>query len=350
MWDLVGAGCVIMALGCKNTFVALIPAQILLRVAPMGANWRDGLRRHRIRAGLLALTLLLPIGHFIYFKLNWQPGQYTPGGPTWAQFTRIVQSLKGAMSIDFLGVGMLLAAIGLLVAYSHLGPIWRTHRGTLMAAGLLLVGGIGVYLPMAHMSGRYTMPAVWGMDLAFAVVLSSLVFIPRTMNKRVACGFLAAGLIAVAASNIGRQDRFAARLRMYWQAIEWVKRESPAGTRIAWVTEAGLATRHSLAPSVAAKPLILEEGVHFAMHVQRQGRADVNLEMVDVRGRRIERVEFPPLNGEPNLVFTSVPARPAFLAEKNEAWQMRQFRSTYWAGQREFACYMWMPAPEHAAK
>lgn len=83
-WDLVGVLCVLVALGCKNTFIALIPAQVLLRVAPAGGDWVRGWRQHGRRAGLMALTALLPIGHFIYFKLHWHPGQYQPGGPTLA--------------------------------------------------------------------------------------------------------------------------------------------------------------------------------------------------------------------------------------------------------------------------
>src|SRR5262249_145787 len=44
LWDAAAVGGVLLALGCKNIFVALIPAQVALRLCPDGWNLRDGLR------------------------------------------------------------------------------------------------------------------------------------------------------------------------------------------------------------------------------------------------------------------------------------------------------------------
>src|SRR5262249_55917252 len=70
-WDIAGAACMLAALGCKNTFAAVVPAQVLLRLGLDGASFAEAWRRHGRRAVLLALSLLLPIGHFLAFKLSW---------------------------------------------------------------------------------------------------------------------------------------------------------------------------------------------------------------------------------------------------------------------------------------
>src|SRR5207302_9740169 len=90
-WDLAGAGAVLMALGCKNTFAALVPAQVLLRALPDGATLREGWRQHGRRALLLSVTLAAPIVHFVWFKLNWHPGQYAPQGPSLTQLGRMLR-------------------------------------------------------------------------------------------------------------------------------------------------------------------------------------------------------------------------------------------------------------------
>jgi hypothetical protein len=88
-WDLAGAACVLAALGCKNTFAALVPAQLFLRLAPDGMPLAQGWRKNRRPALLLCLTLLLPAAHFVYYKLHWHAGQYTTGGPSLTQLGRI---------------------------------------------------------------------------------------------------------------------------------------------------------------------------------------------------------------------------------------------------------------------
>jgi hypothetical protein len=110
-WDVAGVLCVLAALGCKNTYAALVPAQVLLRLAPGELTLREGWRRHGRRACLLALTLLLPVAHFLVFKWTWHPGQYTPGAPSWAQLGRMLKSVAGALSPEYMGLGLALAAV-----------------------------------------------------------------------------------------------------------------------------------------------------------------------------------------------------------------------------------------------
>src|SRR5439155_1339514 len=177
------------------------------------------------RACWLAVTLLLPIGHYIYYRLNWHAGQYPPAGPTMAQLGRMLRALPGAISVDFVGVGLALA-LATTIAAKCSGTVLGAarYRATWVAGALLLLCGIAVYLPIPAMSGRYTMPAVWGLDLILAAFLSVLADVPATAWRRAAGVGLAAGLAAVAIANVGRQEKFAARADVLWQAVETVER------------------------------------------------------------------------------------------------------------------------------
>src|SRR5207244_3165363 len=48
----------------------------------------------------------------------------------------------------------------------------------LLCALLLLVAGTAVYLPVTIISGRYAMPAVWGLDILLALLLAALAKLP----------------------------------------------------------------------------------------------------------------------------------------------------------------------------
>ena len=151
-WDLAGILCMLVALGCKNTFVALVPAQLFLRTVPDGRDFREGFRRHGLRAALLALPLLLPAVHYAVFRSQWHPGQYEPGSPTWAQLGRMASALKGALSLEWLAPGFLLALIA-LGGRRGLQIMWDEYRVGCVTGSLLLLGGIAVYLPMDMISG-----------------------------------------------------------------------------------------------------------------------------------------------------------------------------------------------------
>ena len=266
-WDLAGSICMIVALGCKNTFMAAIPAQVFLRVAANDNDWRQAWRKHGGRACVLALTLLLPLAHFAWFKLNWHPGQYQPGIPTPGQLTRIISGLKGAISLDFLGTGLFLTIITLTLtrrsnaqrfaiksSNSVYGSLpWRCYALALTAAGLLLVTGVGVYLPMNGFCGRYTMPAVWGLDIVIGVLLSQLFSCPQSAWRRVAIVAFVCGLVAVGVADIGKQQKFAARARPLWHALEWIERQAPTGAGIAWVGRPDTPDVHSKTPRVGGR-------------------------------------------------------------------------------------------------
>ena len=150
-WDAVGVACVLVALGCKNTFAALVPAQILLRVWPEGVTLRAGWHAHGRRALLFVLPLALPIGHFIYFKRHWHPGQYEANGPSAAQFVRYLACLKGAAGLDFLGAGIALAAVAVLWRRRREEPILAAEEPTPPAP---LPAGRGEKEPRSSIAAR----------------------------------------------------------------------------------------------------------------------------------------------------------------------------------------------------
>jgi hypothetical protein len=342
-WEIASALCVLVALGCKNTFAALVPAQVVLRVWPEGLTLREAWRRNGWRSLALAVTLVVPAIHFVYFKLNWHPGQYETQGPTAAQLGRIASSLKGAISLDFMGAGILLAVLCLWV---HRKPAPQSppvatgglsapnHRPALLCALLLLAGGVFAYLPMSMMSGRYAMPAVWGLDVLFALLLTALVAVPLTVWKKAAWVGVCGGLAAVMLANVGRQEKFAARARLLWDAVHHVEATAPPGTRIAWLSGDSL-----------NGALNVEEGIHVQWHLYHRGRGDVRVGLFDESGHPLERTELRPLDGEPDLcLFGRTAAGPA-------GWEPeRSFAAAYWMGRKRYDCHLGRrpPAPFHA--
>ncbi len=333
LWDLLGAACVLAALGCKNTFAALVPAQLFLRLAPDELTPREGLRRHGRRALLLGLTLLAPAAHFVYFKLHWHAGQYTTDGAMPAQFRRIVSNLLGAVSGDFVGAGLALAVVAQLMARRRetgggpaavlagwAGALVGRHRAAFGAGLLLLLSGTALYLPMGMISGRYAMPGVWGLDLMVAALLSDSAALAPSRWTRAAWGALALGLVVVMAANVGKQQKFAARARLLWEALEYVERKAPPGARVAWLS---------------GDNLNAEEGIHFQWHLRARGRGDIRVGLYDEQGRPVRRVELPPADGEPVL---------AIAGAAEGGWQVRRrFADPYWGGLRRCECYLLQP-------
>src|SRR5258708_1396722 len=201
LWDSTAVCGALMALGCKNVFVALIPAQIALRLCPEGWNLRQDVRAN----GWRPLTLLLPMDGF---------------------------------------------------------------------------------------AGAYTMPAVWGLDVLIAVVLAHVLGMPALMWKRAAGGAFAVGLFAVAVSNVGRQQKFAARADMLWQALVWVEKQPlPPGAVVGWVSDSATSTGGKVAYTAATPGLNIEEGIHFDWHLRARHRADRVVRLFDENGRPQDRVE-----------------------------------------------------------
>lgn len=293
-WDVAGACAVLVALGCKNTFAALVPAQMVLRVLADGEPLAAASRAHGRRAAALALTLALPAAHFVYFKLNWHPGQYEPCAPTAAQALRVLRAIKGGMGLDFLGAGVALA----VVVASRAGAVLREHRAGAAAGAVLAAAGAAVYLPMADMSGRYTMPAVWGLDVLFALLLTALLRSPPGWPRRVAVAALCAGLVATVGATVVRQQKAAARANLLWQVVHHIEATAPPGAAVVWVT------------GDPPGGLGVEEGVHVEWHLAGRGRPDIRVALHAADGTPLARVEVPGSGTAPPVFRVSADPTP----------------------------------------
>ena len=318
-WDAAALFGLVVALGCKNVFVALIPPMVVLRLWADGESLREACGRRGVRSLLLAIPVLLPAAHFVDFKQHWHAGQYETAAPSPAQFLRIASSLKGAISADFLGAAYLLA--GGLVAVCTPGAL-RGLSARSLAAMLLVLGGVVVYLPMNMMSGRYSMPAVWGLDLLLAFGLSAFLAVPTCRVKQLAWVLLWGGLTLVAVANVGRQEKFAARARLLWDAVQYVEAHAPEGATIAWISG-----------DSAKGALNVEEGIHFRWHLLHRGRADLRVALLDADGKPVPRVELPP-PGAPTFRISGHTIEAADWSER------ANFAQAYWLGRKRYECHL----------
>ena len=321
-WELASVFAVLVTLGCKNTFAALVPAQIVLRMWPDGLSLREAWKQNGWRALALGVTLLLPAAHFVYFKAHWHPGQYETHGPSLAQLGRMLGALKGAMSFDFLALGVVLAGA---VVWAKRNQSPGTAVPGLYCAVLLLLGGIVMYLPMSMMSGRYAMPAVWGLDILFALLLTALVRVPESFATKAAWVGVAAGLAVVLVANVGRQEKFAARAKLLWEAVHHVEQTAPPNAKVAWVSGDSL-----------KGGLNIEEGIHFQWHLFHRGRGDITIGLFDESDRPLERTELQPLAGVPDYrLFGVVAEVPAGRWEPE-----RSFAAAFWFGRKRYDCHL----------
>jgi hypothetical protein len=305
-----------------------------LRLWPDGIAFREAVKRNGIRALALTLPLVVPAAHYVYFKQHWHPGQYETNSPTLAQAGRILSGWKGAVSLDFLGAGLALA-LG-VVAWkcppAAARGLLARYRALLMTSSLLLSAGFVVYLPMAMMSGRYTMPAVWGLDLLIGLLLSLLVAVPSIAARRIAWAGVWVGLVLITAANVGRQDKFAARARMLWAAVEYVERTAPPGAGVAWVSG-----------DSQKGELNVEEGIHFQWHLYHRGRPDVHVGLFDAEGNPVTRAELPLLACAPTFRMSG---KPGLGGEWVDG---KAFEAEYWAGRKRFECLLSLKTGREAA-
>lgn len=323
-WDLFAIACIFVCLGCKNTFVALIPAQIALRLLPDGLSFREGWRQGRWAAASYLLPIVMPVAHFVYFKLNWHPGQYETPGPSFEQFGRISLWMKGASGLDFLGLG--LAVVLGITLYTQrnreaVSRLLMEYRATMLCAALLFSTGVVIYVPLSMMAPRYTMPGIWGWDVALALMLTLFMAIPLTRPVRVAWATLGLGIAVMMMANVSRQEKVTARTRMLWNALEHLERTAPPESRIAWV-----------GGNPESGALDEEEGIHFQWHLLHRGRGDLVVNLYDEHGQPIERVELPPPDRAPQY-------RMAAGSATGSGWTMeRDFATNYRFGRKHYDC------------
>ena len=295
VWDAVAVLALLACLGCKNTFAALLPAMLWLRLARDGIPLHDNVRAAWRPLLVYLVPLALPLGHFVYFRMNWQPGHYETPGPSFAQLIRIASWMKGAAGLDFLGVGL---GLTLIAVRQDLWAKLRESWAPVGAAVALIVGGVGVYSVTEIMAARYTMPAIWGVDLLVGLLLTTLGMKPRGTLGRIALAAVLTGTAMLFVANVGRQEKLAARSRLLWDALHHVETTAPPGAALDWMSG-----------EVSAGQFDAEEGIHFAWHLHHRGRDDLRVRLVDPQSKPLLRVELPEVTG-PSLYALRMTAQP----------------------------------------
>ena len=350
-WDVGGALFVLAALGCKNTFAAIVPAQMMLRVAPDPRDLREAWRRHGRSALFLASTLLLPLGHFALTGSGWHSGQYATGAPLPGQFSAMIRGVAKEAAFLLLPLALSVLALlawgstrireaesqsrtGLMAAAAEgLGPLLQEYRGACVTGLLLLTAGIAIYIPVRlhNPGGRYSIPAAWGGDLWVAALLSTLFQAPAArIWKRAAYAALGLGIGALALANLAHQSKFAARARCLWQALELVEHRAAPNSCIGWLYGPGLARG---------------EGIHFAWHLRARGNT-LRMALIDTNSGRLDPDDRLRDLGDvaacrhPDILVSAAPAPPAGFG----ASAIGAVQTLYWFGTHRFTCYVWRPA------
>jgi hypothetical protein len=324
-WDLLSVACLVAALGIKNTFAAVVPAAVLLRLTGNGLSLREGWRRHWLGATAVGLTLLVPLAHFLVLQLSPQDHTYKVHF-TWLQVPRYLRALASAANWQYVVLGLLLPLLALGIARrkrtagTPATPLAQRFRPALGTGLLLTAAGIGIYLPIDGVSGRYTMPAVWGLDILTAFLLTAVLELGGVVWKRVALAGLAAYLLVAGVSNLGKQWRYYARADLLWQALEFVETHASPGTVVAWLGTSSLAPRPD--------ELAFGEGCHFRWHLQARNRADLSVDLVEQK--QAARITAP-------VVVAGTPPPP-----EDRHWQARRCRASFWAGARQYECFVWV--------
>ena len=268
---------VLVALGCKNTFAAIVPAQVALRMWPTALTSREAWRKHGFRALALASVLALPVGalHLLQVELAPRPVPVRRVRRSRSS-ARVLSALKGGMGLDFLGAGVALATV---VAAARVRCV-RECRAAVVCGVLLAGCGAVAYLPMDDMSGRYTMPAVWGLDILFALLLAALVKAPAGRARALALLALCAGLVALLTASVLRQEKVAARARMLWQVVHHLEATAPPGAGVD-VGERRFDPRRTERRGRDSRRVAPRE----------RGRADIRIALFDANEQPLQRVE-----------------------------------------------------------
>jgi hypothetical protein len=327
-WDLAAMAWALLAVGCKNVFAVVIPAQMFLRVCHPDLSLREGVKQFGWRAALLGSVMIFPIVHFVCYRLTMHENRYDMAWEI-RQPLRLLNSFLGGIGKDFLGpalVGALALAVWARLRGGAPAPTIneRVRFRAAFGAGLILfILGWGVYSPMSGVAGRYTFPGIWGLDILCALLWAKL-WALRSAWQKLTVGLLACGLVISAVSHLGKQEKNTSRITAFWDALYCVEQEAPPGSRIGWV---------AVHDRMKTEELEIGEGVHFHWHLQGRGRRDLYWQTYAPGEPRAAAAD------EPAILITSSAVPPS---ASNASWTLlKECRRPYWFGRKEVVCCIW---------
>ena len=191
--------------------------------------------------------------------------------------------------------------------------------------------GVGVYLKIDGICGRYAMPAVWGLDMWIGILLTQFIAVPEIRWKQAATVALAIGVLAVAVSNVGRQLRFAARAEFLWQVVHYFENDPRSPVTVAWI-----------GAKDDNRGLDIEEGIHVAWHLKERGHSQMDMHLFNTAGGFQQRGELAPEDHPEQFAITAAGQKVPLPGQ----WkQVRDFEQDYWFGKRHFTCTLWEKVP-----
>ncbi len=287
-WDVAAGALFLAALGIKNTYLALAPALVWLRLCGEGFPTLAGVCRVWHRLAFYAVPAALPVVQMLLLKLR-------PAHPDFQTRFRLANGIemaaavRDAMNPWRMGVafGLLLLAVLFVALYGRreerAGA--RPPTAALGAAALLFFAGVVIYMPWPYRAGRYTMPAAWGADILFAVLLTA-VSSARPWIRLPVYAAVFAGLILVGLGTLELQRRQAEQLCPMWDALRYLEEQTPGSAAM----RTGGAEEYS-------EP----ERIHFASHLTFRGRSRLPGMPALAGGMApdvvVTRSEFPPAEG-----------------------------------------------------
>jgi hypothetical protein len=319
-WDLAGFIAALLAIETKNTFVAIVPAQLLLRLGCANDSWSQNIHRCWPRLLFLSSSVFAVLAQMVAYKLDPAPKNYVPKPPQMSEFGAWIVFYLRAIGIEY----VLLA----IVCWTFQAARYRpsspstvsnpsvSQRYIAIVGLVLALAGIAVYLPFGARSGRYAVPGVWGLDLWMALFLTKAFSMPEGLWKRAGATAFTIGLV-VSLAVIGiRQDQLAARTNFLWQPAHYLESHAQNGATVLWQCGTG------------RDDLSLSEGLHFQWHLARRQRTNVILELKKDASHIVET--------RASYALTNAAAAPA------PGWQLaRTFETSSLFGRRKNRCYLW---------
>lgn len=261
-WDMAAWLLMALAIGCKNTMVAVLPALLLLRAWDPVTGFT--LRKRLLPLMILGSAGLLFVAHLVAYKLDPHPKEYVTTTPGMGHLLSWFRALTRAEGLEFIGPGLALTGLAGWYRQSSFQPL--PHQTRLVAVAVVLVFfGVGIHLPVAGVSGRYSVVAGWGIDLLVGLFLTLGVSHGQAYLARWGLVLVGCGLAVATLAGYDRMARQAARAALLWEVVEAVEADTSSRAPIAWVGDS-MPSRNQIG---------LGEGVHFGWHLEGRGRYPV---------------------------------------------------------------------------
>ena len=264
-WDLACIACTMIALLTKNIFVAIFPALILLRVWHAHESLFESLKKRGGRAVWICVPVVIPVIHFIAFRSLVQAhSSYRVTTPNLMTVLSMLRTCWIASGLEFLSVGVALALIAAIWSKEGRQYLWNREQARLAVLSCLtLLAGVAIYLPVLNSNGpagRYTIPAVFGIDIAMAVLLSAVLLTPSGLWRRMSLIAACIAFVGILGENLFSQRAFGARCNALWELTERMT-QLPAGSQV----------------DIQAGSMSDAEAFHLESHVAGSGRRDIKI-------------------------------------------------------------------------